>query len=489
VRPGFGIRERSDTLSRPRGPQSWRARTPFHAAPLATTCAEVHVSRFALKGLLSSLLALPILTTGCATGSGLFGSSPSPAAPAEQSADVDERLARMEAEIAALRQERAEAASAAPAPAPSAQAAAPAPVSAAPAASSPVEKLLGPWQLTEDITFKPGLRVQGRYVHDGATNNNDLAIQRFRMKGSGNAWKAKYAIEMKIDGTGRTGANPNAAVENAWLDYAFVPDLIGRAGLYDVPFSRDALTSDSKLLFMDRSLIKESLTDFGLADNGIGTMARGRPCGGRFEYAVGAFNNDRFGGLGTSGKSSNWVMPVGRIAVDLLDPAPEGGYADYKGSYIGKGRRLSIGANGELLPDAESGLREFSLYAWGTDVFFNWGPYTLQGEWDWYRLTGDVGKTRHGFYIQGGYLLEPLNRAMAERAPWFPDLELAARYQGVNPLNATSFLSNPKERRTSIGMNAYIHDHNLKVQTDFSWRQIQHEADGKLYQIQLQLDF
>jgi hypothetical protein len=342
--------------------------------------------------------------------------------------------------------------------------------------------------VTPDITFKPGLRVQGRYVHDGSTNNNDLAIQRFRLKGSGEAWKAKYGVELKIDGTGRTGANPNAAVENAWLDYG-VPDLIGRAGLYDVPFSRDALTSDSKLLFMDRSLIKDSLTSFGLSDNGIGVMARGRPLGGRLDWAVGVFNNDQFGGLGGSGKTTGWVMPVGRIAVDLLDPAPPGGYADYKASYIGKGRRLAIGANGAWLGNAESGLQEFNVYASGADLFFNWGPYTLQAEYDWFRLSGTVDRSSHGFYVQGGYLLEGLNRRLAELAPWFPDFEIAARYQGVDALNPTTLLANEDERRTSFGMNAYIHDHNLKVQSEASLRQLQDSADGMLYQVQLQLDF
>ncbi len=430
--------------------------------------------------------------------------------------EVDRRLADMEREIAALKAEKAAAAqpvAAAPTGPDGSEKATGAPEAgepatkevpiaqtggaAAPAASAdkPAPKPAEPltWRVTPEITFKPGLRVQTRYVHDGGTNNNDIAIQRFRLKASGDAWKAKYGVEMKIDGTGRTGASPNAAVENAWLDYTFMSEyLVGRAGLYDVPFSRDALTSDSKLLFMDRSLIKDALTGFGLADNGIGVMARGRPLGGHMEYMVGAFNNESFDGLGIFGRgrgSSKKVMPVGRIAVDLLDPAPAGGYADYKASYIGQGRRLAIGLNGAQLGDAENRvnnvLQEFDIYAWGSDLFFNWGPYTLQAEYDWYRLTGDVDRSNWGWYVQGGYLIEPLKKALAETAPWFPDLEVAARYQ---QLDARSF-SAEEENRTSVGMNAYIHDHNLKVQTELSFRQLQHSADSKLYQIQLQLDF
>ena len=445
--------------------------------------------------------ALLLLGSGCASWPGSGGST----AGSGAQGDVDGRLARLEREIAALKQGASDkGTAAAPGAAPAAPAAASAPTAAAaqtaaatPAQATPpppAEKPPMTWNVTPDITFKPGLRLQTRYSHDGSTDNNDIAIQRFRLKGSGDAWKAKYAVEMKIDNTGTTGKSPSAAVENAWLDYTIVPELATRAGLYDVPFSRDALTSDSKLLFMDRSLIKEALTSFGLADNGIGVMARGRPLGGRLEYAVGAFNNDKFDGLGSSGARTGWVMPVGRIAVDLLDPAPQGGYADYRASYVGQGRRLSIGANGEWLGNAKnssgSTRQEFDLFAAGADLFFNLGPYTLQAEYDWFRQTGNVDRSNHGWFVQGGYLLEPLNQRLAEVAPWFPDLELAARYQDLDAKIATG-VSAPKndEQRTSLGMNAYIRDHNLKVQTEVSFRQVENVSDSRLVQVQLQLDF
>jgi hypothetical protein len=426
-----------------------------------------------------ALFATLFATSGCA----LVGGAPD--------ADIDRRIGQLEREIAALKAE----------PGPAAQPAAPVPSAAASAdqpAPKPADKPLLQWNVTPEITFKPGLRLQGRYVHDGGTNNNDLAVQRFRLKAAGDAWKAKYGLEFKIDGTGRTGASPSAAVENAWLDYALLPALVGRAGLYDVPFSRDALTSDSKLLFMDRSLIKDALTAYGLADNGIGVMARGRPLGGHLEYAVGAFNNDQFGGLNSgSGRKSGWAMPVGRIAVELLDPAPAGGYADYKASYVGQGRRLTIGGNAEWLGNAENrtnaGLQdqEFDVYALGTDLFFNWGPWTLQGEYDFFRQTGNVDRSNWGWFVQGGYLLEPLNKGVAEFAPWFPDLELAGRYQMVDAksVRVAGDLPSEREQRSSIGLNAYIHDHNLKVQTELSFRQLERSADSKLYQVQLQLDF
>ncbi len=433
-------------------------------------------TRFSLLALLAaSILAFGSVAT----------SSADDLAPGD---DVDARLRHLESEIDALKQGRSEpAADAAATGAAPAQPDAPAPVAAAP----PAEKPLLQWNVTPDITFKPGLRVQTRYSYDTRSNNHEIAIQRFRLKAGGEVYEiVKYYVEMKIDNTGSAGKNPNAAVENAWLDYSVVPDLIGRAGLYDVPFSRDALTSDSKLLFMDRSLIKEALTSYGLADNGIGVMARGRPLAGRLEYALGGFNNDRFDGLRTSSsKKTGSLMPVARVAVDLLDPAPQGGYGDYRGSYVGKGKRLTFGANGAWLGDARQTVngfqQKFDLWAWGVDAFFNTGPYTLQAEYDWFRQTGNVNRSNYGWFVQGGYLLECLNQRLDEVAPWFPDVELAARYQD---LDAKSY-STARERQTSIGTNFYIRDHNLKVQTNYSFRNIEDTEDRGLYQLQLQLDF
>jgi len=146
---------------------------------------------------------------------------------------------------------------------------------------------------------------------------------------------------------------------------------------------------------------------------------------------------------------------------------------------------LTIGANAGWLGDAEDGPEMFDIWAWGTDLFFNTGPYTVQAEYDWFKQTGNVDISNYGWFVQGGYLLEPVNERLQQVAHWFPDLEAAARYQD---LDAESY--NPdREQRTSAGMNMYIHDHNLKIQTEYSWRHIQDTDDSGLFQIQLQLDF
>ena len=251
-------------------------------------------------------------------------------------------------------------------------------------------KALNPSTVCDDpLTFTPGLRIQPRYDFEGNNNNNDFFIRRFRLKGSGSAYGvAKYGVELKIDSTSRFEASPSASVENAWLDFPVVTDLAYlRAGLYDIPFSLNALTSDSKLLLMDRTLIKEALTGIGFADNTVGVMLHGRPDDGRWEYAMGIFDNVFFEKVGTAGtRETDELQPAGRIGFALLDPFPApDGYADYKGSYLGQGQRLNLGFNAVRLGEAVDAAVEFDhLAALGTDLFFNSGPYVFQSEFDWF---------------------------------------------------------------------------------------------------------
>ncbi len=195
-------------------------------------------------------------------------------------------------------------------------------------------------------------------------------------------------------------------------------------GLYDAPFSRSALTSDSKLLFMDRSLVKGALTNLGFADNTVGLMLHGRPQKGRFEYMIGVFDDVRFeefnfvgGGNGIDpviARNTDELMVAGRFVWNVLDPqTPPQGYADYRGSYIGEGSRLAFGSNfawvGEATFDVNAVPQNIiNVSAWGVDVFFNHGPLVAQAEFDSFRedsLVGLADQSGDGWYAQAGYLL------------------------------------------------------------------------------------
>ena len=237
--------------------------------------------------------------------------------------------------------------------------------------------------------------------------------------------------------------------------------------------------------FLAQENEKRCLTSF------LALMLHGRPLDGHFEYSVGVFDNANYEKLGAGTEESDELMMAGRVVAYLLDPMPvskgitvlSNGYADYKESYLGEGQRLGIGANYAYLGEAFDTAvapTEFDLYAWGVDVFYNSGPWVLQAEYDWFKQdmsTGGTDLTGDGWYVQGGYLLGCIGDAA---------IELAARHQQLNPEDA----SEERLRWTSIGLNVYIHQHNLKVQTDYTWKDERAvENDNDVFQVQLQLDF
>lgn len=359
------------------------------------------------------------------------------------------------------------------------------------------------WHLTKALTFTPAMRIQTRYSYSpvptgglppGDPNpDHRFQLRRFRLKGKGDILNvAKYYTELKVDGTGFV-ASPTAAVENAWIEFNRLPRTNLRIGLYDIPFSRNALTSDSKLLFMNRSVIKAALTAVGFADNTIGALFHEIIMDGRLAYGAGIFQNNVFKEVPTV---------AGRLTLHLLDKAKpqgsRGSYANYRGSYIGEGRRLDIGANAAYTPDAHNAVGNYDVYAAGGDAFFNTGPFTLQGEYDWFKQSGrgvttDI-ETKGGF-VQAAVMLNSFIERFCS-SKWVPPMELAARYQNVDSGGGLAipdlglmgtFVGTIQAGE--VGMNFYIRDHNLKVQTNYTYADFEGSGTSNIYQLQLQLDF
>lgn len=319
------------------------------------------------------------------------------------------------------------------------------------------------------ITFKPGLRIQPRYTFDEGTNNNDMMIRRTRLKAEGEAYdKVKYKFEWKLDNVGEEGKTPQVIAETVFIESLFNPAINMRIGLYDAPFSRVALTSDSKLLLIEYPIVYEELKKLGITDNTYGMLLYGRPYKGLIEYSFGVFDNDKFE------KETKELMLGGRFVVNLFD-GPEVGYADYKGSYIGEGRRLSIGGNYEKLGNITSGGKRFDISAWGIDLFSNYESLSMQAEYD--QFEKDI--KGYGWYVQGGYLL-PLEYRGSK-------FEMALRYQIFEP---DTGISGDNFRRTTIGFNSYINGHNLKIQMAYTFKDEEgQKVANNTFMLQGQLDF
>jgi len=328
------------------------------------------------------------------------------------------------------------------------------------------------------LTFQPGYRIQTRYTYDFQSNIHDIMLRRVRLKGKGDAFGiAKYYVEIKIDNVAQEGKTPKAKAESVFLDFKLRPALNIRIGQYDVPFTRSLLTSDSKLLFMNRSIITNKLAKFGLVDNTQGLLIFGRPHNGRFEYSFGIFDNEVFEKSGS--QSSKWtknLMPAGRFVLNLWDSTPkDGGYADYKASYIGKGKRLAIGVNGVTLSDVHEDTLQYTLSAFGADIYANYEAISFEAEYDSYKKE----VSGFGWYVQSGYVL-PFESNDYK-------LEPAVRYQEFDP---NKDAAGDKSTWYSFGLNIYLKGHNLKTQLDYTVKKEEtNEVDNNTFQVQLQLDF
>ena len=201
----------------------------------------------------------------------------------------------------------------------------------------------------DDMTLELGMRLQTRMQYERRAallggGERDFMIRRARLKANGKIMNATYGFEWKIDATDQltnvgTGAPvaPTAAVENAWVQYPIgkTPASV-RAGLYDQPFSRDRLTSDSRQLAVDRGEVSNVAEALGLADNIVGLDVRGSVKGGRAQYVAGMYDNVKL-----PGRMQDNPMIVGRIDLNL------GSTKDlYQDAHFGTDKWYSLGLNG-----------------------------------------------------------------------------------------------------------------------------------------------
>ena len=324
---------------------------------------------------------------------------------------------------------------------------------------------------TEGFTLELGMRLQPRleYTKLGSDGVRDFMIRRARLKANGKMLDATYGFEWKIDGTDQIGASPSAQVENAWMSYPLGRGVEIKAGLYDQPFSRDRLTSDSRQLAVDRGNVSNVPDAFGLADNATGFQFQGKASKGKVVWAAGVFDN-RF----IAGRLQDTPMVVGRLDLNF------GATSDiYQDAHFGDGRWYSLGLNGSYQPiETPSGTDSMTISAVGIDGMLDiptrLGRLFVRGEAssitrDYENLLLSTIETRQWMAGAGLLILE-------ER------LQPFIRFDEVRYENA------PNTDTTYLGMNLYRRGHSLKFQADVKFEaNTDQSLDGG--RLQAQIDF
>ena len=330
----------------------------------------------------------------------------------------------------------------------------------------------------EDFTLELGMRLQARMAYEavagpgGSTDwQRDFMVRRARLKANGKMLTATYGFEWKIDGTDQVGATPSASVENAWIQYPLGRGVEVRAGLYDQPYSRDRLTSDSRQLAVDRGNVSGVPDALGLADIAVGFHFLGKAFQGRAGYALGIFDN-RF----VPGKGQDYPMVVGRVDVNL------GSTKDvYQDAHFGTDSWYSFGVNGSHQKVGTSaGIDSSANSALGADAMVDIptavGRVLLRGEYTGIRrdpIGPGTGTGTRTWMVAGGLLvldqrLQPFVR--------FDEVRLDPVAGGA------------KTDVTYAGLNLYRKGHSLKFQGDLRFQANTTESlDGA--RLQAQLDF
>lgn len=330
---------------------------------------------------------------------------------------------------------------------------------------------------TPDMTLELGMRLQQRMEYTrvaaiGGTDwQRDFMVRRARLKANGKMLTATYGFEWKIDATDQIGASPSASVENAWVQYPLGGGVELRAGLYDQPFSRDRLTSDSRQLAVDRGEVSNVPDALGLADNVVGFHLLGKTKDGRVGYAVGLFDN-RF----ITGARQDVPMVVARL--DFNGGSSKDVFQD---AHFGTEKWYSLGIDGSFQGSIENaaGVDDSSHTAGGIDgmidVPFGECRLLVRGELNAIRTEKDNGPGENNATVRmigAGILFK-------ERFQPF------IRFDQVR---GDRWARGGAQDITFVGANFYQKGHSLKFQGDVRLQAGTEDAvDG--VRLQSQLDF
>ena len=329
----------------------------------------------------------------------------------------------------------------------------------------------------EDFTLELGMRLQARMAYEAVAGSGgttdwqrDFMVRRARLKANGKMLKASYGFEWKIDGTDQVGASPSAQVENAWIQYPLGRGVEVRAGLYDQPYSRDRLTSDSRQLAVDRGNVSNVPDALGLADNAVGFHVLGKAFKGRAGYAVGLFDN-RF----IPARYQDRPMVVGRLDVNL------GSTKDvFQDAHFGPDSWYSIGVSGsyQSLDSLNgAGSKNSAIGVDGMlDIPTGAGRVFVKSEFNSVRVDASGPRV-------------PIDTQV-----WMAGAGLLVLHERLQPfirfdeVRLDSQVGGAKTDITYVGANLYRKGHSLKLQGDVRFQANTGESlDGA--RLQAQMDF
>jgi phosphate-selective porin len=262
--------------------------------------------------------------------------------------------------------------------------------------------------------------------------------------------KYKFEFELGPLKTDATSNVNNARLTDAYVEFAKFPAATLRVGQYKVPFGLQELTSDTRLQFVDRSIVNSKFTP----SRDIGLMLLGYAWERKFGYQVGLFN-----GSGQNNPQEDqkqmyaarvWIDPLGeyKLFESANDATPKNvlhiGLA-YRGGEVMRGT-----ATAGVFEDADNETAAAFEIAWRWSRLFAMGEYFIQEDEQVNPAAGPDVKAQ-GFHVQFGVMVQPKQH------------ELALRYALLEP---DKDVADAEQTEARLVYGYYIKGHNLKIQTD-----------------------
>ncbi len=299
---------------------------------------------------------------------------------------------------------------------------------------------------------------QFRYTYSNATGGHsnqtfDVALARLAL--SGKMFDPNLSYFMQMQGS-TFGDNNNVTMLDWWMSYNFAPELSTQAGRFVLPYSRQFYTPPAYLMFADLSQ-----ADFAFnLPRSIGGHISGKL--GPLSYSAAMLNSIRaLDAPGQENFGTN-MAALGRLEFDILAPY---GYYETSPKPV-KDPQLSVGVAVAYNPvDGTSSFQNLrskdSTTNVTVDLGYRWDRLSFQSAGyyrnDNYTKPGLGTGNDWGGYTQAGFYLVP------------EKLELAGQVSGVkfDKLNVPGVFQ--KTAAYTVGLNYYVHSHNLKFQMDYSY--------------------
>ncbi len=276
------------------------------------------------------------------------------------------------------------------------------------------------------------VQVQGEAGDRGdarfSSSNSRVFLRRARVNLAGRfVEEFNFRVEMELAGSLADTRSMRAQLTDAYLNWNRFDSANIRAGQFKTPFGFEQLVADPRLSTIERSLVSDRLAP----GRQIGVQVGGASRGERISYTVGVFNGN---GTNSNFNDNNRFLTVARFAV-----------VPFSGRLLDHPSRWSVGANGFRTQDSNaqfSGRRS----AFGADTQFELGRFEI---WSEYLRESLQPSNAPRFVSSGGY--GQVAYAIV------PDrLQMVGRYETLD-----------SNRESILGLNYYFKQHDVKFQLDF----------------------